>query len=782
MSHRIQFRRDTKSRWAEINPVLMEGEVGLEVDTQNIKMGDGSTAWNDLEYGVGYSNVTNDPGNNENLVISQKGVTELVKGVKEGMSAYEYPTIKITDFSDGVTTTGTERNTEIINNMNTWLNGVTFGRDSKLIGHCKIYCDGRNGDVYNYVFSYSNNAGVQVLIGGFYVKSDGTIEYCNGYKTLCRTCSGGTWGEWSDEISYLQDEINTINGTDFILTPNVVSGYWTHALEEASQSSYVRTSIDISNYIGCSLLLDNAGDSGAYSGLIDKNGNIIYVGQGSNISIPIPSNAKTLRWCAKGTSLSGKIINRKNLAASEIADIEKIVSYFGTKNNLLSSPIVNSYFTGSLSSGVLTGYSAYSVDVSKLIGKELIILCCSDSGAYCGFVLQDGSIKTWQQNTTKKVEVPENAVTLKISNNNSKLALVECYYISSYLDNAIQEINNKIDEFVPHEIDILSGEEKGYYWVVGGLSDGNHPNYSRFSIDVSSLTGVEITVYACSDQSSRSGFVLQDGSTKEWTQNGTHKVEVPENAVTLKISNNNSKIADVVCTYIGGGYSDDVTEIKAELKALQSDSVTFNTLVPMKLNGVKWIAGGDSITQGSNGGTSYVPYVASALNITNYVNKGIGGANFSYSSSQIGSTEDEAIITQFAGTNDFGGNTELGSIDDCGVSSTTFYGVVYSAINKIKNDNPNCRLYIITPIKRFDKNENDNKNTLSEYVTAILEICSKTNTPCLDLYNLSTIALDNIDVNMLTDKVHLTESGAKIITKIIAYFISMCELTYRISK
>ena len=56
---RIQFRRDTKARWAEVNPVLMEGEVGLEVDTQNIKMGDGEHAWNDLEYGIGYSNVTN---------------------------------------------------------------------------------------------------------------------------------------------------------------------------------------------------------------------------------------------------------------------------------------------------------------------------------------------------------------------------------------------------------------------------------------------------------------------------------------------------------------------------------------------------------------------------------------------------------------------------------------------------------------------------------------------------------------------------------------------------
>lgn len=80
MSNRIQFRRDTRARWAEVNPVLMEGEVGLEIDTQNIKMGDGEHAWNDLEYGVGYANITSELGDSENLAVNQKLVTsELAK-------------------------------------------------------------------------------------------------------------------------------------------------------------------------------------------------------------------------------------------------------------------------------------------------------------------------------------------------------------------------------------------------------------------------------------------------------------------------------------------------------------------------------------------------------------------------------------------------------------------------------------------------------------------------------------------------------------------------------
>ena len=75
MSDRVQFRRDTKARWEEVNPVLMEGEIGLEIDTNNIKMGDGVHAWNELEYGVGIENITSEFGNSENLATSKKLVT-----------------------------------------------------------------------------------------------------------------------------------------------------------------------------------------------------------------------------------------------------------------------------------------------------------------------------------------------------------------------------------------------------------------------------------------------------------------------------------------------------------------------------------------------------------------------------------------------------------------------------------------------------------------------------------------------------------------------------------
>lgn len=51
-SKRIQLRRDTAASWASENPVLLEGEIGLELDsTRNrMKIGNGTDAWNDLPY------------------------------------------------------------------------------------------------------------------------------------------------------------------------------------------------------------------------------------------------------------------------------------------------------------------------------------------------------------------------------------------------------------------------------------------------------------------------------------------------------------------------------------------------------------------------------------------------------------------------------------------------------------------------------------------------------------------------------------------------------------
>jgi len=50
MATKIQVRRDTAENWTSANTVLSEGEIGYEIDTGFMKIGDGSTAWTTLSY------------------------------------------------------------------------------------------------------------------------------------------------------------------------------------------------------------------------------------------------------------------------------------------------------------------------------------------------------------------------------------------------------------------------------------------------------------------------------------------------------------------------------------------------------------------------------------------------------------------------------------------------------------------------------------------------------------------------------------------------------------
>lgn len=50
MAIQIQMRRGTAAQWTSSNPTLAVGELGVETDTNKLKVGDGTTAWNSLGY------------------------------------------------------------------------------------------------------------------------------------------------------------------------------------------------------------------------------------------------------------------------------------------------------------------------------------------------------------------------------------------------------------------------------------------------------------------------------------------------------------------------------------------------------------------------------------------------------------------------------------------------------------------------------------------------------------------------------------------------------------
>lgn len=50
MATKIQFRRGTAAQWTAANPVMADGEIGLESDTDKMKLGNGVQAWASRPY------------------------------------------------------------------------------------------------------------------------------------------------------------------------------------------------------------------------------------------------------------------------------------------------------------------------------------------------------------------------------------------------------------------------------------------------------------------------------------------------------------------------------------------------------------------------------------------------------------------------------------------------------------------------------------------------------------------------------------------------------------
>lgn len=67
IKHTYRFKRGTAARWAEVNPVLEQGEPGFVYDLNKLKIGDGFTPWNALPYIDGGGEVS---GQEEMVTVS----------------------------------------------------------------------------------------------------------------------------------------------------------------------------------------------------------------------------------------------------------------------------------------------------------------------------------------------------------------------------------------------------------------------------------------------------------------------------------------------------------------------------------------------------------------------------------------------------------------------------------------------------------------------------------------------------------------------------------------
>jgi len=86
MAIRIQLRRDTSANWISSNPVLREGEMGIETDTLKIKLGNGTSTWTQI---TNYMNLVPD-GNltiGDYVMVNDIGAVNGVVGLNSNKNA-----------------------------------------------------------------------------------------------------------------------------------------------------------------------------------------------------------------------------------------------------------------------------------------------------------------------------------------------------------------------------------------------------------------------------------------------------------------------------------------------------------------------------------------------------------------------------------------------------------------------------------------------------------------------------------------------------------------------
>lgn len=216
---RIQLRHDTAANWTSVNPVLLEGEVGLETDTRKQKVGDGSTAWNSLPYDTGSTALQS---------ITSTDVTD----------ALGYTPVN----KSGDTMTGSLVNTSDFEGSKYWMkvNGVNKGTNPTSTQYAAwemVDNKGKDGGTWQakristIEYSLDNSGTARMMIGPYQNTANSsnaaslTLSITSSGDTSCTfpntTCCDGQWVQ--KNVDSFADQINLANSSNTAWSKSVSS-------------------------------------------------------------------------------------------------------------------------------------------------------------------------------------------------------------------------------------------------------------------------------------------------------------------------------------------------------------------------------------------------------------------------------------------------------------------------------------------------------------------------------------------------------------------------------
>lgn len=174
---RIQHKTDTAANWKLNNIVLLSGEMGYESDTHKVKIGDGTTAWNNLPY------VS--PTKTSELINDNGFITKSI--IPNELNSRFAISASTDDLTDNMTST------EVTSAHNGRLRGIAYGNGRWVAVNASGYVQysDTDGDTWVNIPQFTTNALTAVTFGnGVYA----CIDYVNaGGGNVYQSINGIDW-------------------------------------------------------------------------------------------------------------------------------------------------------------------------------------------------------------------------------------------------------------------------------------------------------------------------------------------------------------------------------------------------------------------------------------------------------------------------------------------------------------------------------------------------------------------------------------------------------------
>ena len=208
---------------------------------------------------------------------------------------------------------------------------------------------------------------------------------------------------------------------------------------------------------------------------------------------------------------------------------------------------------------------------------------------------------------------------------------------------------------------------------------------------------------------------------------------------------------------------------------------------------------GDSITAGTGTTKMYFEYLAESIGFGSVIPMGVTGSCIS-AASDYGQSNQPLInryqnipsadlIVIFMGTNDYGHETPLGSVED--TRDGTFYGALNVIIPDLVANHPFSKIVFVTPMHRYgfgtskllgtpflsDDVANGVGATLGDYVDALKLVCANNDVSVIDLYTECTLDPADADIrrDYMPDGLHPNAAGHEVIAGIMEAHIRTFE-------